>query len=325
MLIRIFRSGYTIKVTMFFIIAFLLWIPAFINLPAPITESTYGIAYDFLFGYFQPGAILSTVIAFVLLLFQAIVFNAVLVSKPLFSRSVFLPAMIYVVLMSHNPAMLTLHPALIANFFLILALSNLYDTYEKNDPYRETFNSSFWIAMATLFYLPAAWMMIFLWSAFIIFRISGWREWIISLIGFAVPLILFAAGSYILDGFAFASTFYPSGFKWLISEFAPGLAEIVFWSVYTVVFLVSYYKFTVERSNNTIQVRKAFAVVNAFLITSVLTVFISGPNPLFHSHLVFPASSVIISYYFIEREKSIWTEILFAVLLIVIMVIKVIA
>ncbi len=70
MFIRIFRSGYTIKVTMFFIIAFLLWIPAFINLPAPVTQSTYGIAYDFLFSYFQPGAILSTVIAFVLLLFQ---------------------------------------------------------------------------------------------------------------------------------------------------------------------------------------------------------------------------------------------------------------
>jgi len=165
-------------------------------------------------------------------------------------------------------------------------------------------------------------MLIFLWSAFIIFRIGGWREWVISLIGFAVPLILVAAGSYILDGFTYASAFYPSGFNWLIPEFAPDITEIIFWSVYTVVFLVSYYKFTIERSENTIQVRKAFAVVNAFLIISVLTVFVSGPNPVFHSHLVFPASSVIISYYFIEREKSIWTEILFAMLLGAIIVIK---
>jgi hypothetical protein len=322
MLIKIFRSGYLIKIFMFLIISLLLWLPAFLSPPQPVTATTFGIAYDFLAGFINFSGTINVLVAFVLLLLQAIVFNAVLVENPLFSKSVFLPALIYVILMSHNPANLILHPALIANFFLIFSLKNLYNTYEKKEALREAFNASFWVALASFFYLPAIYMMVLIWSAFLIFRINTWREWLISIIGVGTPYLLLIAGFYLSDGMDFLREYYPDDLSWIWAKLTVRFTDYFFWPAFLILILVAYFKFSNERVDKIISVRKGFAVVNAFLVIAAVSIFFSGPHPQQHAYLLFPASSVIISYYFIEMKKMIWPELLFLLLLASIIVVK---
>jgi 4-hydroxybenzoate polyprenyltransferase len=85
---------------------------------------------------------------------------------------------------------------------------------------------------------------------------------------------------------------------------------------------VAYFKFSAERVEKIISVRKGFAVVNAFLVIAAISILFSGPDPHQHAYLLFPASSVIIAYYFIEMKKMIWPEILFLLLLASIVVVK---
>jgi hypothetical protein len=322
MLIRIFRSGYIIKIFMFLIISLLLWIPAFLSPPPIVTESTFGIGYDVILSKLYLSARLATFIAFALLLVQALVFNALLVNNPFFSKSVFLPALIYVILMSHHPSQLTLHPALLANFFLIFSLKNLYNTYDKKEALREAFNTSFWVSLASLFYLPAIFMMLLVWWAFLIFRINTWREWIISVIGAITPYLLLLTVSYLTDGIDFLAAFYPDNLSWLWADLSITQHDYIFWPVYVILMLVAYYKFSFERNDKIISVRKGFAVINAFLVLSTLTLLISGPDPHQHAYLILPASAAIIAYYFIETKKRIIAEILFLLLLIAIGVAK---
>lgn len=322
MLIRIFRSGYVVKIFMFLIISLLLWLPAFISPPAPITSVTYGIAYDLLLDYFNFSNIIIVLAAFIILLGQSVVFNMVLVENPLFSRSVFLPALIYVILMSHAPENLTLHPALITNLFLIFSLKNLYSTYEKKEALRESFNASFWVAIASLFYLPALFMLVLIWSAFLIFRINTWREWLISLIGACAPYLLMLIVFYLTDRITYVLEYYPDGFSMLWARFTIQFADYIFWPAFLVLLAVAYYKFSTGRVDKIISVRKGFAVVNAFLLIVAITMIFSGTNPHQHAFLIFPASAVIIAYYFIESRKTVWPEILFLLLLFSIIVIK---
>jgi hypothetical protein len=322
MLIRIFRSGYVIKIFMFLIISLLLWLPAFLSPPPAVETSTYGIAYDFLISLISFSDTINVLIAFLLLLGQAIIFNAVLVANPLFSRSVFLPALIYVILMSYDPAKLTIHPALIANFFLVFSLKNLYNTYEKKEALRESFNASFWVATASLFYLPALSMMLLVWSAFLIFRINTWREWLISFIGMATPWLWLFVGSYLADGFAFLSDFYPDNLSWIGAGFRFQITDYFFWPAFLVLLFIAYYRFSTDRGEKIISVRKGFAVVNAYLVIVALTLIISAQGPHQHAFLLFPPAAVIIAYYFIESKKMFWAELLFLILLSAIAVIK---
>lgn len=322
MLIRIFRTGYFIKIFMFLIISLLLWFPVFLNPPSLVTESTLGIGYEVILSKLFLSARLATFIAFALLLIQAMVFNALLANNPFFSKSVFLPALVYVILMSHHPLQLTLHPALIANFFLIFSLKNLYNTYDKKEALREAFNTSFWVSVASLFYLPAIFMMLLVWWAFLIFRINTWREWLISVIGAATPYLLLLTGCYLTDTIDFLKAFYPGNLSWVWAELSITQHDYIFWPAFLILLLVAYYKFSVERNDKIISVRKGFAVVNAYMVLSALTLLIAGPDLHQHAYLLFPASAAIISYYFIETRKRILAEILFLLLLLAIGVAK---
>jgi len=322
MLIKIFRSGYIIKIFMFLAISLLLWLPAFLNPPNLITFSTHGIAYDFLAGIFHYSDRIVVFIAFVTLLGQAIIFNAVLVENPFFSKSVFLPALIYVILMSHNPLHLTMHPMLLANFFLIFSLRNLLNTYEKQEAFRESLNASFWVAIATLFYLPAIYLLLLIWIAFILFRISSWREWVISLIGFGIPVLMMAIVSYLTDRFDSLLQYYPRDFSVFRTDLSMSLHDYIFWPAFLVLMGMAYLKFINELPDKIISMRKSFAVVNVFLLLSAATVFFSGSNPHLHAYLIFPAASVIIAYYFIETKRIIIAELLFLLLLIAIAINK---
>ena len=320
MLIKIFRSGYSVKIIMFLIISLLLWVPAFISPAEIVSESTFGIAYDFLVRQITMAPWMAAFFAFVLLIAQAIIFNAVLVQNPLFSKSVFLPALIYVILMSHNPAYLSLHPALFSNFFLILSLKNLYSTYSKTDALREAFNSSFWIAVASLFHLPAASMMLFIWFAFIIFRISAWREWLISIIGFITPYLFLIIIFYLFDGIPFFLDFFPGGLEWIWIQPSVEMADYIFWPVFLLVCLWAYLRFTIESADRIISVRRSFAIVNVLLLLSFSSMLISAHHPHQHAFIIFPAASVVIAYYFIETRKRIIAELFFIGLLMAIFI-----
>lgn len=322
MLIKIFRSGYIIKIVIFLIVSFLLWLPAFIFPEPMIGTSTFGIAYDALPGILMLSDRFIVLLSFLLLLIQAVIFNAVLVENPLFSRSVFLPALIYVILMSYNPSFLTLHPALVANLFLILSLKNLYSTYSKNEAFRESFNASFWVALASLFHLPAILMVGVIWAAFFIFRINSWREWLISFIGLTTPYLLIVMGMYLFDELDFLKNYYPDDFAWIWIKTEISLMDYVFWPAFILLISVAFFKFTIERMDKIISIRKSFSVVNTLLIITVLSLFFSGINPYHHVYLIFPASSVIIAYYFIETKRHIYAELLFILLLLSIVIVK---
>lgn len=322
MLLRIFQSGYFIKFFMFLIIFILLWVPAFLHPPDIFLPTGLGIGFELLANNLHLPAQVTVGIAFIILLVQAIVFNYVLVGNPVFSKSVFLPALIYIILMSHNPALLTLHPLLIANFFLVFSLKNLYNTYEKPQAFRESFNASFWISVASLFYYPIIFFIVFIWASFLIFRINSWREWLISVIGLCMPYLLLIIIFFLTDQLDAFTSYYFKGISWIGLSFHFNLQDYIFWPVFLLLLLVAYYKFNHERTEKTINIRKGFAVVNALLLISIVSLLFNGFNAHLQEYLIFPAAAIVIAYYFIEARKKKFAELFFALLLIAVVVIK---
>ncbi len=322
MLLRIFHSGYFINIFMFLLISILLWMPAFLHPPAAFSSTGLGIGFEQLAKLIHLSSQLTVGFAFAILLVQAIVFNNVLVENPIFSKSVFLPALIYIILMSHNPDLLTLHPLLIANFFLVFSLKNLYNTYEKPEAFRESFNASFWISAASLFYYPAIFLIFFIWASFLIFRINSWREWLISVIGLGMPYLFLGIIFFLTGNLHFFVSYYVEGISWLGLTFHFNLQDYIFWPVFLLLLLIAYYKFNLERAEKTINIRKSFAVVNALLLISVISLIYNGFNAYLQEYLIFPAAAIVIAFYFIEARRKFFAELFFAFLLIAVVIIK---
>ncbi|MDZ4203709.1 MAG: hypothetical protein U1C46_02710 [Bacteroidales bacterium] len=323
MLISTFRSGYIINIILFFCVSVLLWLDAFIRPPAMIVENNFGLIYqNFNFLASLPPHV-SVLIAFLLLMGEAILLNSIVADNPVFSKSTFLPALVYVILMSYLPRQLTIHPILVANFFLILSLKNITQCYRKTNAFKESFNASFWIAVASMIHFPLVLMIVFVWMAFIIYRISTWREWVISFIGFLTPYFLLLSYYFLTDGLRNFATFFMEQWN-RFTKITISLSNelFLFWLLFGLIIGVSFFKMMTMRGEKLIIIRNTFTVLIVMFFSCLAIVLSSGSDPINLLHLLFPPSAIIITYYFIETRKLFFPELFFSLLLIIIAVNK---
>jgi hypothetical protein len=141
------------------------------------------------------------ILGFLLLFYQAAYFNLFLMQKDFFQERTYLPAFFYALLGSLYLDGLTLTPPLMAMFFLLLVLSRVF-LLANNSSDVALFQIGFYIGIATLFYLPSVFHLVWLMVGLSVFRTTTLRQYLLSLIGFALPLLA------ILTYFHFTGRFF---------------------------------------------------------------------------------------------------------------------
>ena len=101
-----------------------------------------------------------------------------------------LPSFLFIILISIHYWVYGSSPAVISIFFLMIALYNIFETYNLNRVYNLGFMSGFYSAIASLIYFPAISFVIISWVGFILLRTFKIREFLIIMLGFLVPVIL---------------------------------------------------------------------------------------------------------------------------------------
>lgn len=186
MLIRFFKSNNVSALVFLSLIALVLWVLRFIfpvTFPAQHTMPFYSFLADILVNLPR----LSTLLALLLVVSEAFLLNYIINENRILTNQSYLPALFYILFMSNDSSMLMLHPPLCANFFILLAIHQLINSYRKDKAFSEVFDAGFLISIATLFYFPYMFFIPVLGVAFILLRPFIWREWIISFLGLAVP------------------------------------------------------------------------------------------------------------------------------------------
>jgi len=185
MLRWISKSGTFLQFAIFIVIMSAFWIPAFVNPSPAVIKSSDGPLFTLLVSWLKHTAgTVSVALALSLIVLQAISLFYVFQANGFFGRSNFMPALIILVTYSWNADFQTLHAILPAGIFIILAIHSIMVMYGKQEAYRQVFTAAFSIGIASLFYLPLAYLLFLIWFSFITYRISTWREYAISIIGF---------------------------------------------------------------------------------------------------------------------------------------------
>ncbi len=287
MLRRISKLGFLIQFVLFLALAFILWLPTFVHPVVPMHIASEGPLYNLLTIWLIKMPFLSVCLAFALVLSLSFFLYIIGSVNDLVARENFLPAIFLLFLLSWNERLLVLHPLLPAGLLILLSIQTIMGMYGQQEPYRQAFTASASIGMASLFYLPAAYLILMLWFSFITYRIGSWREWIISLIGFLLPFV------YLLSWLFWNDNFRIGVLSIITSINNPGIGMYnlkpieISWLLASALVLI----ITLTSVLNVIQDklislrRKSFIMIN-FSIACVFMVLLSG-SPVFYSHQLF--------------------------------------
>lgn len=142
----------------------------------------------------QQVGIPTAVVALALVLLQAFFLNAIVNRYKLLGSTQYTVAMLYLLIASALPEFLVLSPALIANTFLLIALSEIFKWYRAHQAAPQLFNVGFWLSVGSLCYFPVVSYYLLAIVALISLRNFKLQEWLILSIGFLVPY--FWMGTY---------------------------------------------------------------------------------------------------------------------------------
>jgi len=185
------KSGTIMQFAIFTVILVATWIPAFMHPLFPVQTSSDGPLYVLLAGWMKPYPTLNVTSALLLVVIQALILFYVYQANGFFKRSNFLPAIIILLAYSWNSNYQTMHALLPAGIMIIMALNSIIRMYGQPAAHHQVFTASFAIGIASLFYIPLAYLLLLVWFTLITYRVSSWREYTVSIVGFSLPLIYY--------------------------------------------------------------------------------------------------------------------------------------
>lgn len=138
----------------------------------------------------------SQIIACILIITNGVGINAIFNWNQFLERNSFMPSLLYVVLMSFYHSFYEVDGLLLSHTFLIITLYQLYFLRQNEDGRKIVFNASFFAGLAATFHPPLIGLLPFLFFMIWNIRPFVFREIILSIIGFGVPLLY--AGFYLI-------------------------------------------------------------------------------------------------------------------------------
>lgn len=184
-MVKLFLSNRAIVVLMLpFIVAAYLTLAYFSNHLSD--NQTINLGY---FGVLSITKELALALSFVLVFTNAFLINFTFNHHEFFERNIYISSLVYVVLMSSFHSFYVMDGLLIAHLFIILGLMQVMRLSQHEDARRIVFNTSFLFGCATLVHPPAILIFPFIFIMVWFIRPFVFRESMLIIVGFAVPLI----------------------------------------------------------------------------------------------------------------------------------------
>lgn len=200
-----------------------------------------------------------------------IYWNAVLLNirfnrSDFYSKNSYLPGLIYTLFL-FNLDLFFFSPNLLSHTFIILALGQILNLRRQEDAKDIIFKAS--LALGIAFMLTPAFMPLLLlpWFSLIVIRPFVWREYIVVLLGIALPEIFHIGIYYSLTGTALVTL---QDLSLLSTEFSFSWSVIISFAVLGLLFLYGVWKYLVVFGAEVVRFKKLSRIIFHFSWLSLL-------------------------------------------------------
>jgi hypothetical protein len=311
MLRRLSKLTFLIQFLIFLGLAALLWVPEFMHPKVLVRVASEGVLYSSMSSLFQTYPYVTISLALALVIGLSITLYLIGSVNDILPRENFLPAIVYLFLLSWNSSLSAMNPLLPAGLLIAVSIFTLMRMYGQSEPYRQVFIASALIGLASLFYFPAMYFLIMVWISLVTYRITSWREWIIAFIGFLIPFI------YLISWYFWNDEFILILQKIIASVDNPGITlrgienyEIV-WLVLTVFLLIITLSIVINLvQDKLISIRRRSFIMINFVVACSIMILLSGSSLLLVSKLLYMPLAFFIATSLSMMKKSIVLDIM---------------
>lgn len=242
----------------------------------------------------------------------AVLISILSIREEMVEKTNYIPSFLYLLFASIELEPALIHPSLIANIFILLALIYLIETYREENVLPMIFKAAFFISFATFFYINYAFYSFLLIICLLILRPFNWREWTIGLMGLSTPVLIYCAIGYLAN---FNFNYYFDSLSTLISNFRQPLISEFFYPLFIVLIillLLTIAKHITRGLGSRIKTQKNLGLMYWLLFLSVINFFAKDNSyyfPLIAS--VIPISILLSDYFYNIKQLKVANTLFF--------------
>jgi len=154
----------------------------------------------------------------------AVLISYYTIRQEVVEKTNYIPSFLYVFFSAITLTNALIHPALMANIFILLSLIYVTDTYRDEFALSKIFNAAFFISLAMFFYINYAFFIVFFFIVLLVLRPFSWREWLIGIAGLLAPVFIYFCIGYLTnirfsDFFTYLLNLFTNFQRPLLSEY----------------------------------------------------------------------------------------------------------
>lgn len=282
-MILLFKQKSPANIVLIFIFGLLIKLPLFLYPKVIAASENDGKLYNAFISFINgagTGAMVASIIAFLLLYAQALMINYLVNEYRMTNRQTFLPAMSFLLITSLLPDWSFMSAALVANTFIIIMYITLFRLYNVAASNAKIYNIGLLIGLTSFIFFPSLFLAISIIMGLMILRPFRLNEIFLLLMGALTPYYFYAVYLYLHNTFTWYN-FFPH-----VSITVPGLRHSLWLVASTVLlcipFLMGGYYIQTHLRKMLIQARKNWSILLLYLLLAFFIPFINSTQS-FHT------------------------------------------
>jgi len=319
--LQTFRNNNPFTVIILFIGTLVLKLGVLLHPQAPVRLPGYFV-YNSLLDLFNVvlhnSAFGYTFLNIILLFLQALYINRIAAHYKLFYRPSYIPALVYILLISMYPPFGFFSLAMVVNWFVLCGVDVMLSFNQTLKPRKNIFNAGYLFCLAGVLQFSALGFVVLLLGALIILRSFNVGEWVVAVLGYVTPLYFFAGILFLADKLPLLSEWPQAGIS-LPRQLGPPVYIIGLLAGFVILISCGLYGMQLQVPKNGIYIRRNWATLTMYAIIAVLVAVFTDVFVVSAWLIVIPALTFIITHGFnLEKSKRFSNFIFYFSLLLVI-------
>lgn len=242
----------------------------------------------------------------ILILFSAFIVNRLAVMHNFVGKISTLIMLLYVLFMSVFQSQMQVNNMIVSNFAVAIAFVSLFDIPNKSNSIPAVLNASFIIGVASLFYSPLLFLVIFVWNAVFIHRVVSWRTLLIPIIGVLLPYLFLFSWYFYSGVFYLRFDVLLQSLSWkLVLIFPESIIELGIVFVMLILLGISVFGVAGHLSDKNINLRRnLLLIINYFFI--LVAIIVLYADSITYTLLMALPASLICGSWFIGVKNDKW-------------------
>lgn len=252
------------------------------------------------FSWLNTSKVVSFLLSSALVATSALLLNQLVIQHEILFKRNYYPAFFYALLCSLFPEYVYVSPGLVINFFMILAMSRLFELYKAPHPTDAIFLAGMLCGLTLLFSPTYGVMLVYLLLGLFFFRNFHYKEFFAALLGFVLPVFMGITLNYIANG-----VFVPAYVSFPNFEVRNIVGYLLYSPLLLVFVLLILSSLRVLRNfwRNTIKTRRIIQLLYVYLVLTVFLLFTGNEEPLQESILMILPVAILSAHYFTTINK----------------------